>query len=558
MSRAEVRIHVQRVTENGYGTLKEGETRKLKELNVKRRRYAVILTLLLAFVLVFSKVNVFAADSSDPTYYAENWNKYTEENQPAGDQWTWNEVTDAIEKVLNAGLEMMKQGDTEGARKAASVGYYGYYDSNGFENLVHGISGSRVSQTELEFSKLRTIATEGTADEYEAEMKTLMDILHEDANTLDGVSGDSTSSSDSGSGSTEAASTDTSAETSGSGSSTSSSGSGSGGGLIFAACFGIILREGFEAIIVVGAIIAYMQVKIKNENGNKKKLLYPIYFGALLGIAASFIVALILDVLLLNNSANQEIIEGVTALIAVCVLFYVCNWMLHRTETEAWSKYIKSKTTSASEKGSVMALAFTAFLAVFREGAEVVLFFQPYLISGEHLNAVWGGMILGGVALVFVYLIIYVLSVNVPIRPFFTATSILMAVMCVSFLGAGIKELIEGGALTSHSPIWLQWIPYNDVLDILGIYPLIETIIPQIILTIVMILLFHHEFKKNRAMRKEVNARKAKEEAERKAKEEKEAEEALNAKIRSVVIDVLKEQKLIADTQQKPEKGQQS
>lgn len=492
---------------------------------MKRSISWVVLAFLFAFILVGS-VSVKAAD----TDYIATWTEYAKENEPAGDVWTWNEVTDAIEIVLRAGVEAKEAGDNDTAYQAGLDGYYGYYDANGFENLVHGISGSRVSQTELLFSQIRTLGSDGSAEDYEAKVEELLEVLHTDANILDGVS-DSDSSSD-----TSSSSSDTS-------SSTDSSSSGGAGSLVFAACFGIILREGFEAIIVVGAIIAYLQVRVKNNGASKKKTLYPVYAGSILGIVASFVTAFILNALLLANSTSQEIIEGVTALIAFCVLFYVCNWMLHRTETEAWSKYIKSKTTSATEQGSVMALAFTAFLSVYREGAEVVLFFQPYLVSGDHMDSVWGGLILGAVALVFVYLIIHVLSVGIPIKPFFTATSILMAVMCVSFLGAGIKELIEGGGLTAHSPIWLQWIPYNDALDILGIYPLLETIIPQIIMTVVLIILFHHEFKKNRQLRAEINAKKAAEEAERLAKEKEEQEAALRATIREIVTEVLNEQK---------------
>lgn len=528
----------------------------VKQLRMKTKGFAVLLAFMLALVLMSGSISAFASDdSSSSTEYAATWDEYAAENQPAGDQWTWNEVADAIEKVLKAGVELKKQGDTEGAYQAGLDGYYGYYDSNGFENLVHGISGSRVSQTELLFSQIRTLGRSGTEEEYEAKVDELLDVLHEDANTLDGVTGSDSSST----GSTEA---DSTSETESTGSSTgtastdaSGSGSGAGAGLVFAACFGIVLREGFEAIIVVGAIIAYLQVKVKNEGADRKKTLYPVYIGSVLGIVASFITAFILDALLMANSMSQEIIEGITALIACCILFYVCNWMLHRTETEAWSKYIKGKTTSASERGSVTALAFTAFLSVYREGAEVVLFFQPYLLSGEHMSSVWGGLIVAAIALVFVYLIIHVLSVAIPIRPFFTATSILMAVMCVSFLGGGIKELIEGGGLSAHSPAWLQWIPYNDVLDILGIYPMLETIVPQIILTIILIILFHHEFKKNRQIRKEANERKAAEEAERIAKEEKEKDDALRAEIREVAIQVLREQGLIPE-QQKQDGGQ--
>ena len=116
-------------------------------------------------------------------------------------------------------------------------------------------------------------------------------------------------------------------------------------------------------------------------------------------------------------------------------------------------------------------LGFTAWLAVFREGAEVILFYQPMLSEG-HPDMVWAGFGVGCLVLVFVFLFIRFLSVKLPLKPFFLATSILMSVMTVCFLGSGIKELMEGGVLDNfewaiYSPSWLSWIPYNDVLDVL-------------------------------------------------------------------------------------------
>ncbi|HBI53025.1 MAG TPA: hypothetical protein DDX72_09645, partial [Ruminococcaceae bacterium] len=89
----------------------------------------------------------------------------------------------------------------------------------------------------------------------------------------------------------------------------------------FSACFLIIVREGLEAILVVGAIIAYLV-----KSGHKDKLKH-VYMGCVAAIAASFLCAWLLSLWKLANTANQEIIEGVTALIAVVVLFYVSNWM---------------------------------------------------------------------------------------------------------------------------------------------------------------------------------------------------------------------------------------
>jgi high-affinity iron transporter len=228
----------------------------------------------------------------------------------------------------------------------------------------------------------------------------------------------------------------------------------------------------------------------------------------------------------LANTASQEAIEGITALLAVCVLYYVSNWMLSKSESDAWNTYIKDKTRKASEGGSYFALAFTAFLAVFREGAEVVLFYQPY-IGTDNTSSAIAGFVFGAIALVFVYLLINLLSLRIPLRPFFTGTSILMFLMSISFLGAGIKELMEGDVITSiTSPSWLQWIPYTDVLDVLGIYPILETLIPQLILLVITIIIFVVTTRKNNKIHAEAEARRAVEraEAERLQKEKEERE----------------------------------
>ena len=254
--------------------------------------------------------------------------------------------------------------------------------------------------------------------------------------------------------------------------------------LTFLGAFGIIVREGLEAILVIAAIIAYLS---KSGNGGSLK---NVYIGAVCGIAASFAAAAVLawaKSAFASAGMAQEIIEGITALIAVCVLFYVSNWMISKAEAASWSRYIDGRVQTSVEQGSAFALAFTAFLSVFREGAEVVLFYQPMLSEGNP-GMVWAGFGVGCVVLVFVYLAITKLSIKLPIKVFFNATSILMAVMCVSFLGSGIKELAEGNLfdLTLRVP----GIPENDVIQVFGIYPYLETLVPQLILAIILLVTF--------------------------------------------------------------------
>ncbi len=253
---------------------------------------------------------------------------------------------------------------------------------------------------------------------------------------------------------------------------------------VFWGAFGIIVREGLEAILVIAAIIAYL-----TKSGNGKSV-RNVYIGAAAGVAASFIAAAILawaKQAFVGAGIAQEVIEGITALIAVCVLFYVSNWMISKAEAATWSRYIDNRVQSSVERGSSFALAFTAFLSVFREGAEVVLFYQPMLAEGN-TGMVWTGFGVGCVLLAFIYLAITKLSIRLPIRVFFTATSILMAVMCVSFLGSGIKELAEGNVF--DLALRVPGIPENDVIQIFGIYPWLETLVPQLILAVILLVTF--------------------------------------------------------------------
>ncbi|MBQ4249919.1 MAG: FTR1 family iron permease [Clostridia bacterium] len=387
---------------------------------------------------------------------------------------TWNEVVDTMDAVLDNSYAAYESGDADAAFKGVNEAYYGYYETTGFERIVMGyISGSRKTEVELQFTNCKSAAKKGVpVEEYKEEIEKLKAMLREDANILDGTS---------------------------SGSSESAGGTGSSVATFFA-CFGIILREGIEAILVVGAIIAYL---VKSGNGSK---LRPVYWGSVLAIVLSFVAAWLLNALKLANAAPQEIIEGVTALIAVVVLFWVSNWMVSKSESEAWSRYIEGKVQSGVQAGSMFALGFTAFLAVFREGAEVILFYQPLLADAESTAPVWGGFAVGCVVLVFIYLAIRYWSVRLPLKPFFLATSILMFIMSIAFLGSGIKELIEGDVIIM-TPV--SWVPSNPVLEVLGVYPCVQTLVPQLILLIITVITFVLQIKRNNRLKREAEEARA-------------------------------------------------
>ena len=400
---------------------------------------------------------------------------YSPDPNAAAKYASWYEAASLVKELLDTAYLAYLDKDFEAAEDNLNTAYYSVYEESGLAHKIYaGLGLSDRQEAESQFSALRGLIRSGSEKYQKNKYRTTSDktkqVLLKKARALDGQA---TAEQETAAPSEAAAAEETAA-----------AGQPSPQWLTFLGAFGIIVREGLEAILVIAAIIAYL---VKSGNG---KSLKSVYIGALAGILASFAAAAVLYFVkqaVAGAGMAQELIEGITALIAVCVLFYVSNWMISKAEAAAWTGYIDSKVRSGVEKRSAFTLAFTAFLSVFREGAEVVLFYQPMLQEGN-AGMVWAGFGAGVVILVFVYLAITKLSVKLPIKVFFTATSILMAVMCVSFLGSGIKELAEGNLfdLTLRVP----GIPENDVIQVFGIYPYLETLVPQLILAIILLITF--------------------------------------------------------------------
>ena len=240
--------------------------------------------------------------------------------------------------------------------------------------------------------------------------------------------------------------------------------------------FLIILREGFEAILVVGAIAAFLI-----KTGHRDRL-RNIWIGVGAAIVASALTAVVLKTVLAAMPATREIIEGMTLLISVCVLFSVSYWLISKVEAAKWQQFIKDKVSAALEHGGGRALTFVAFLAVYREGAETALFYQALFNEGNVALPLTLGILVGGAALAVIFTLFYRFGVRIPMRLFFGVTSVLLYYMAFVFLGKGIRELQEGNAI-SISAIrdfpraeWLgQW---------LGLFPSWEGLLAQLALVV--------------------------------------------------------------------------
>ena len=238
----------------------------------------------------------------------------------------------------------------------------------------------------------------------------------------------------------------------------------------FLQSFLIILREGFEAILVIGAVVAFL---IKTGNRDRLK---SIWTGIALGLVASALMAVIMMTVLAHLPMSREIVEGVTMLIAVAVLFSVSYWLISKVEAAKWQKFIREKVSTALDHGGGKALALVAFLAVFREGAETALFYHALFSEGNVALPLSLGIVVGFGALAIIFTLFYRFGVKIPMRPFFTVTSVLLYYMAFVFIGKGIRELQEGNVIGITV---LRGVPSAPSM---GIFPSAETLVAQGIL----------------------------------------------------------------------------
>ena len=367
----------------------------------------------------------------------------------------WGEVAKTINGILNDGANAYKGGDAKAGKDKVNEAYYKHYEITGMEKQVMArVSGSRVSAVEMEFSLLKKAMTDGDSTAVDEHYVTLSNYIREDANSLDGYTGKAADKTTEGSTTSPWVAQ-------------------------FLPSLLVILREGMEAILVVAAVLAYLA-----KAGHKNKA--PIVWGGVaLALTLSVGLAFLFSYVTSLAGANQELLEGFAALFAVVMLIWVSNWMINKSSNKAWDDYIKKQTDASLTSGSLLGLAFISFLAVLREGAETMLFYVPIVAAaGDKVHYVWIGLAVGLVALVIIYLLIQFAAVRIPLRPFFTITSLLMALMAFTFTGSGIGELQEADVVS------LTPISGFPTIDLLGIYPRVENLAAQAIVLAIIVGLY--------------------------------------------------------------------
>jgi high-affinity iron transporter len=225
----------------------------------------------------------------------------------------------------------------------------------------------------------------------------------------------------------------------------------------------ILLREGLEAILVLAAIGAFV---VKTGRRDAMPYLHAGWIAALALGALTWVVATYLFAI---SGANRELTEGVTALVAAAMLLYVGWWLHGKSYAQAWQTFIRAQVSSALGKRTLWAMAGVSFLAVYRELFEIILFYETLWLQAGPDGRSWvlWGVVAAAVLLVLIGGALLRYSVRLPIGPFFGATSALLALLAVVFVGNGIAALQEAGVVASTLVNFVN-------LPLLGVHPTLQ------------------------------------------------------------------------------------
>lgn len=242
----------------------------------------------------------------------------------------------------------------------------------------------------------------------------------------------------------------------------------------FSGAFLILIREGVEALLLVAAFAAFLV-----KTGHRSNLRY-VHIGWVSALFAGALTWWISASLFQISGASRETTEGLAALFAAGVLFFVGFWLHSKSSSGQWQQFIESQIQSNLKRGTLWGLAGLSFVAVYREVFETILFYQALWAQtdDDSRNAVVAGFVSGSGALLVIAFVVLRASRRLPLRQFFGATSVLMLILAVVFAGKGVMALQEAGYLSMTA------IAFPEV-ALLGLYPYLEGLILQSCLVVI-------------------------------------------------------------------------
>lgn len=254
-------------------------------------------------------------------------------------------------------------------------------------------------------------------------------------------------------------------------------------GMAFGAAFSIFLREGFEAVLIIIILMSVLSAM------GQREAMKWVHFGWIAAISLGIIIWFSSGILLSMSGLSREILEGAIALFAVIVLVYVGFWLHRHAEVKKWRAFLEEKLKHGLRRGNYLGLSIVAFLAVFREAIEVVLFLRAIWIDldshGQTIASL--GILTSLMLLAVLSYFAFKESKKLPLKQLFQVCSWTMMILAIILAGKGIHSLQEA-AFVPHTAIDI-----NLRVDLFGIYPSLQTLVAQLILLTLFAYFFWRE-----------------------------------------------------------------
>jgi high-affinity iron transporter len=255
----------------------------------------------------------------------------------------------------------------------------------------------------------------------------------------------------------------------------------------FLGAFTILLREGLEALLIVVAMLAFLR------KADRAEMVRPVHFGWIAALVAGIATWWAATHLISISGADRELTEGFGSLLAAVILLFVGIWMHGKAQADEWQRYIREKVGQALSRKSAWFLFLLAFVAVYREVFETILFFTALSAEGR-LAPLLGGAAAASALLVVIAVLMFRFSRKLPITKFFAYSSALIAVLAVVLAGKGVAALQEAGMI-GVTP--LDWAPR---VEILGLYPTLEGLLAQVATLAILLVGFARNWRGSRTL----------------------------------------------------------
>jgi len=245
--------------------------------------------------------------------------------------------------------------------------------------------------------------------------------------------------------------------------------------MTFVVSAGIVLREAFEAILLIITLLGVIR-----SIGSKQAAFF-VHLGWMLAVLMGFVAWGLSGWLLQISGARRETLEGVISLAAVGVVLYMGFWLHRKSEIGRWRDFLNQMMKTAMSGKSLFLLAGISFMAVFREAFETVLFLRAVLLEsgGGHHAAMTAGVLSSLIVVIILATALLRFSARIPIRQLFDISSFIMVILSFILMGKAIHSFQEAGMLSvTEFPLSLRF-------DLVGLYPTYESLVPQIIILII-------------------------------------------------------------------------